>query len=45
MKVTKDLNKFMGYDLVLAKCHIENWGVVYLDEYNVPMEVEDVVYI
>lgn len=44
MRTIKDLTQFKGYDLVVAQCHLENWGVVYLDEYGKPMEVEDVVY-
>lgn len=44
MKTTTDLTKFKGYDLAVAKCHMENWGVVYLDEYGLPLEVEDVIY-
>ena len=44
MKTTKDLKKFSGYDLSVAQCHIYNWGVIYLDEYDKPMEVEDVIY-
>ena len=32
-----------GYDLSLIECHISNWGEIYLDEYNHPMEVEDVI--
>lgn len=43
MKTTKDLNKFNGYDKVVAQCHIENWGVIYLDEYGCPMDIEDVI--
>lgn len=45
MKTTKDLTQFKGYDLSVAECHIANWGVIYLDEYDKPMEVEDVIYI
>lgn len=44
MKTTKDLSKFKGYDLAVAKCHLENWGVIYLDEYNLPMDIDDVIY-
>lgn len=44
MKTTKDLSKFKGYDLSVAKCHLENWGVIYLDEYGLPLDVEEVIY-
>lgn len=44
MKTTKDLSKFIGYDLVVAKCQLANWGIIYLDEYGLPMDVEDVIY-
>lgn len=43
MKTTKDLSKFKGYDLTVAQCHMDNWGVIYLDEYGCPLEVEDVI--
>ena len=44
MKTTKDLTQFTGYDLAVAQCHIASWGVIYLDEYDCPMEVGDVIY-
>lgn len=44
MKTTKDLTLFKGYDLSVAKCHMANWDIIYLDEYEKPMEVEDVIY-
>ena len=43
MKTTKNIKKFKGYDLAVAKCHLENWGIVYLDQYGLPMDVEDVI--
>lgn len=44
MRTTNDLSKFKGYDLVLAQCHLDNFGVIYLDdEYDEPMEIEDVI--
>lgn len=43
MKTTTDLSQFKGYDLSVAKCHIANFGKVFLDEYNMPMDVEDVI--
>lgn len=44
MRRCYDLTQFTGYDLAVAKCHIENWGVIYVDEYGLPFEVEDVMY-
>ena len=44
MYTTNNLNQFVGYDLALAKCHMANWGTIYLDEFHVPMEIEDVLY-
>ena len=44
MRTTNDLSKFTGYNRVLAQCHLDNWGVVYMDEYGEPLEVEDVLY-
>ena len=44
MKTTKDLQQFVGYDLAVAQCHMENWGKIFLDEYEKPLDVEDVVY-
>ena len=37
--------KWNSYDVSLSKAHILNYGVVYLDDYNKPMEIEDVDYI
>ena len=31
------------YDKALIECHLSNWGEIYLDEYNHPMEIEDVI--
>ena len=36
--------KLTKYDLVLANCHVANYGKIYLDEFYAPMEIEDVVY-
>lgn len=45
MKTRKTINKnWSAYDQTVAKCHLDNWGVIYLDEYNQPMDVEDVYY-
>ena len=44
MRTTTDLRRFKGYDLTVAKCHMSNWGKVFLDEeYGQPLEVEDVI--
>ena len=43
MKTIIDLSGFVGYDLTVAKCHLSNWGVIYLDEYGCPMDVEEVM--
>lgn len=44
MRTTNDLSKFKGYDLVLAQCHLDNFGVIYMDnDYDEPMEIEDVI--
>lgn len=44
MKTTTNVEQFKGYDRVLAQCHMNNWGKVFIDdEYNQPMEVEDVI--
>ena len=42
MKITTDLERFKGYDRSLAECHMANWGIIYLDEYLQPMEIEDI---
>ena len=44
MKTTTNIEQFKGYDRTVAECHISNWGTIYLDEYDMPMEVEDVLY-
>lgn len=43
MKTTTDLKIFKGYDLSVAKCHMANWGKVFLDQYGCPMDIEDVI--
>ena len=42
IRTTNNLTGFTGYDYSLALCHMDNWGLVYLDEYGAPMEIEDV---
>ena len=41
---TTNIEKFTGYDRAVALCHLKNWGKIYLDEYGMPMDVEDVIY-
>ena len=43
MKTTTK-NTFYGYEKLVADNHLRYWGVIYLDEYDLPMEVEDVIY-
>lgn len=43
IRTTTDLEQFKGYNLSVAKCHMANWGKVFIDEYNEPIEVEDVI--
>lgn len=33
------------YDKTVATCHLHNWGVIYLDEYEQPIDVEEVCYL
>ena len=43
MKTTKEINKnWSAYDQRIAKLHLENYGLIYLDEYDQPMMIEDV---
>lgn len=44
MKTTTNIEQFTGYNKTLAICHMENWGKIFLDEYNEPMSIEDVIY-
>lgn len=45
MKTTTKINpKWNDYDKALAQCHLLNWEEIYLDEYGMPMEIEDVIY-
>ena len=43
MKTTKEINKnWSAYDQRIAKLRLENYGLIYLDEYDQPMMIEDV---
>ena len=45
--ITTDMNEVINreYDRVVAKCHLHNWGRIYLyPDTKEPLEVEDVVY-
>lgn len=33
-------NKWSDYDKLVAKCHLENFGKIYLDEYGCPIDNE-----
>lgn len=44
MRTTNE-NKFTGYDGVVATAHLANWGVIYLDDYGLPLDVEEVMYL
>ena len=40
-KTTTKVNKNWGdYDKSVAKCHLLNYGVIFLDEYNCPIDNE-----
>lgn len=42
MKTRKTINsKWSAYDKMIAKVHLAEWGVIYLDEYGCPLELED----
>lgn len=44
MKTTTNIEQFTGYNKTLAQCHMDNWGIIFIDdEYNEPMEIEDVI--
>ena len=42
IRTTKEIDKFSGYDRTLAICHMDNFGIIYFDEYNMPLEIEEV---
>lgn len=46
MKTTKTVNpSWNEYDKVVAECHLANYGIIYLDEYGCPIDVEELEYI
>lgn len=45
MTTRKTINEnWSNYDKAVAKCHLANWGVIYIDEYGEPIDVEEVCY-
>lgn len=41
MKTRKTLKEsWTAYDKSVAKCHLANYGVIYLDSYGVPIDDE-----
>lgn len=39
MKTTKEIDKSWSvYDQRVAKCHLTNYGVIFLDEYDAPID-------
>lgn len=40
---TKMADTFEGYDYVVASCHINNYGVIIVDEYGSPIDDEYVL--
>jgi hypothetical protein len=41
MKTTKQINEsWSEYDKVVARCHLLNYGKIYLDEYDAPIDDE-----
>ena len=42
IKTTMDVEQFKGYAKSVATCHMDNWGKIFVDEYNQPLEVEEV---
>lgn len=46
MKTRKTIDKnWNKYDQMVAECHLANYGIIYLDEYNQPVDVEELEYI
>lgn len=43
MKKTTSLENINKYFIPLAHCHLMSFGVIYLDEYGQPMEIEEVI--
>lgn len=45
MKTRKTIDqKWSAYDKSVARCHLDIWGVIYIDEYGEPIDVEEVFY-
>lgn len=43
IKTRKNINNtWCDFDKQVAKCHLNNYGVIYLDEYACPMDIEEV---
>ena len=41
MKTTKEINKeWSAYDQSVAKCHLANYGVIFLDSFGFPIDNE-----
>lgn len=41
MNTTKEISSaWSAYDQSVAKCHLINYGVIFLDEYSVPIDDE-----
>lgn len=41
MKTTKEINSvWSAYDQSVAKCHLINYGIIFLDEYGIPIDNE-----
>lgn len=41
MKTTKEINSaWNAYDQSVAKCHLINYGIIFLDEYGIPIDNE-----
>ena len=43
MKTRKTIDRnWDEYDRLVAECHLDNYGIIYLDDYGCPMDIEDV---
>lgn len=41
MKTTKEIDKeWNAYDQSVAKCHLINYGIIFLDGYGIPIDNE-----
>lgn len=42
MKTTKEINEnWASYDKSVAKCHLANYGVIFLDSFGLPIDDEN----